>query len=261
MGHFVKFKRGFLKNLINLAINKAGSERKLASQVNIPNSSIYSYKFEKRNITKERLMIICKFLNTSIKRIDKNILRYLSKNWGKIKGGKNCVKSKIKKGTFLPNIEVLREISSERMKVWHREMKENDPEKYYKLQYKRFRKIGNKPLLKTRCDVKVRNKFEQEVVNFLFNNKFKFEYEPYINIRGKAYFPDIIVSKNNIIEITAWKHPDFQRIAYLKQKIKDYKIEGFKVYFYIPKLYRNFYKEINKFVISDLDQFLDLLPR
>lgn len=258
MGRFVKLKKGYQKYLISLAIETAGSERKLASKVNIPNSSIYSYKFEKRNLTEERLKIICDFLN--IKDIKKSILGYLPKNWGKIKGGKNCVKSKIKNGTFKSNIEKMRKASSKRMKKWHKEMKQNNPEKYYKLQYKRFKKIGNKSLLKTIAGIEVRNKYEKEMVDFLFNKNLKFEYEPYLNINQKAYFPDIIVN-NIIIEITAWKHPDFFRIAYLKRKIRDYKKAGYTVYFYIPRLYRNFYKEINKFVISDLDKFHGLLPR
>lgn len=258
---FIKLKKGFQKYLILQAIKKAGSERKLSLKLGIPNSTIYFYKFEKRNFTDIRFTNICNFLDIPLDKINKKILVYLPNNWGKIKGGKQSIKSQRIRGVFNSNIKKLKKLSSKRMKEWHKMMKENFTEEYYKLQYKRFRKIGNKPLLKTKANIMVRNKFEKEVVDFLFNKNLKFEYEPYLNINNKAYFPDLVVNGNIIIEVTAWKHPDLLRITYLKRKIKDYKKKGYSVYFYIPLRYRNFYKEIDKFVISDLELIPNLMPR
>lgn len=247
--------------MFDSAIGKAGNERKLASILEIPKSSLNFYKLGKRNMTESRLKIICNFLDVPSVVFEKNVLSRIPENWGKVKGGRNSVKLKIRKGTFKSDMENLKRISSKRMKQWHKEAKAKDPERYYKLQYKRFKKIVNKPFLRTKAGIKVRNKYEKEVVDFLFDKGFRFKYEPYLNINKKAYFPDLIVFDKYILEITAWKHPDSDKIKYLKRKIRDYRKAGYVVYFYIPTLYRNFYKEIDDFVISDLSKFSYLLSR
>lgn len=156
------------------------------------------------------------------------------------------------RNTFERDMNKLKVINSIKMKEWHKKMKSENPEFYYKLQYKRFKKIGKHPLLTTKNNLQVRNCFEKQIADFLYDNGLKFRYEPYININRKAYFPDFLV-EDTIIEVTAWKHPDAFRLSYLKKKIEDYQASNYKVIFFIPKKYRNFYKEIDRFIISDLE--------
>ena len=94
--------------------------------------------------------------------------------------------------------------------------------------------------------------------NYLFKRGYLFDYEPYININGKAYFPDFMVG-NFIIEATEWKHPSILKLSNLKNKIKNYKKAGFRIVFFIPKNFRKFYKEISDSCISalpEIDHFL-----
>ena len=86
---------------------------------------------------------------------------------------------------------------------------------------------------KTGCGLSVRNKLEREVAEFLESLNVDFLYEPYINVNGKVYFPDFIVN-SAVIEVTAWKHPSKEKIAYLNNKIKNLELKGYKVYFFIP---------------------------
>lgn len=247
----IKFKKGEQKKLILFAINKAGTERKLSKLINLSKGSIYGYKHEIRTLPEERFKKLLNFLN--LKEEDFAIDSILDNNWGQKLGGKAVVLSKKAKNTFNRDMDRLKQLSSIRMKKWHREMKQTNPEFYYKLQYKRFKKIRKHPFLITKNRVRVRNSFEKEVADFLYENKISFIYEPYVNINKKAYFPDFVIGNNILIEVTAWKHPDTFRLSYLKKKIKDYISCKYQIIFYIPKQYRNFYKEIDEFIISDLE--------
>ena len=137
------------------------------------------------------------------------------------------------------------------MKQWHKEMRERFPEEYYVWQYERFKKVGRGDSNKLENKILVRNKLEKKMRDFLILNGFKFEYEPYINVSGKAYFPDFKIG-NKIIEATEWKHPDKDKIMKLNKKIKDYRKQGFEVVLYIPEIFRKFYKEIECSIISEL---------
>jgi hypothetical protein len=248
---FYKFVKGEQRKLLLKAIAKAGSERKLAELSGIPESSIYFLKFEKRNISERYLAGLIKFLNINMSNL-KNF-QILPSNWGQIKGGKNLIKQKRRENTLQETVERLRKVSSKRMIMWHKYMKKNHPEKYHVLQYERFKKIdgGYKFILKN--GVKVRNKLEKEVGNFLVDNFFGFKYEPYLNINGNVYFPDFLYKKV-IIEVTEWKSPDNRKIRRLATKIKDYRTAGYVVCFYIPSAYRKFYKELDSPVLSNLSK-------
>ena len=52
--------------------------------------------------------------------------------------------------------------------------------------------------------------------------------------------------------MTEWKHPDKGKLSRLKNKIKDYRKNGFEVILYIPKNFRKFYKEFNDSIVSAL---------
>lgn len=247
---FIRLIKKEQSKLIKTAIKKAGSERKLSKLLKIPNASIYHYKFDQTALPIKRFNKIVSFLKINKK--DIKIKEYLPQNWRQKLGGKKCVEVKKANGTFNKNIRQLKLLSSIRMKKWHKQMKIKNPEFYYKLQYKRFKKVGRYPMLITKNKLNVRNSFEKEVADFLYDNKIHFEYEPYININKKAYFPDFLI-KDIIIEVTAWKHPNKSKLLYLKKKIKDYLSSNYKIIFFIPKQYRNFYKDIDYFIISDLE--------
>jgi len=256
---FYKFKEGKQKELIQKAIIKAGSERKLSRDINIPNGSIYSLKFEKRNLSDEKLKKILSFLKLEVEDIKGNVLELLPDNWGRIKGGKNLIKKKIKENMLANTIQKLKKASSIRMKKWHKDMKKNEPKKYYVWQYERFKKIGRGYNFKLKNGIQVRNELERTLGNFLVENKFKFEYEPYLNINGSAYFPDFLINNKVILEVTEWKHPTVCKLKYLKEKIKGYEKENYKIVLFVPPNIRKFYKELDSFVISDLQNLGDIL--
>ena len=254
---FYNFKKGKQRQLIEKAINKAGSERKLSSITNIPKGSISALKFEIRNLSDKHAEKICRFLDINLQ--DMHYEKTLPSNWGQVKGGKNLIKIKKKTGTIVETIERLKIATNKRLKEWHRNMKENNPEQYHLWQYERFKKIGKGYTYMLSNRIKVRNSLEQEIGNFLLEHYKETEYGPYLNIRGKAYFPDFKI-KNVLIEVTEWKHPELKKREYLKKKCIDYKKQGYISCFFIPPEYRKFYKFLKSPVItsqSELKRFLD----
>ncbi len=253
---FIELAKGKQKEIINKAITKAGSERRLSKLLAIPKSSLYRYKFEINNLPEYRLHELIDFINLTRNEL---IITKRPSNWGQVTGGINCVINKKLKGTFQNEIANLKLISSKRMKEWHKQMKKESPERYYKIQYERFKKINGGYKYQLMDTTPVRNKLEKIVGDFLISQGIKFEYEPYFNYNGKAYFPDFKV-KDTIIEVTEWTKPNIERIKKLKSKINNYQKNGFKVIFFIPKRIRKFYKAIGDFIISDLKR-LKSLPR
>jgi hypothetical protein len=255
---FCKLKRGKQNELIKRAIVKAGSERKLCKLIGISKGAIYGCKHELWNIPKERLDKILKFIGLDTSECGKYILEELPKDWGRRKGGINCVAKKKKDGTFEETIRRLRKGSSRYMKKWHKNMRENSPKVYHIWQYEKFKKVGRGFCFSLKNNTLVRNRLKKKIGDFLIINKFRFEYEPYIHLGGKAYFPDFKVD-NKIIEVTEWKHPNKNRILKVKKKIRDFKAKGFKIIFFIPQNFRKFYKEIDDSIISTLPEIKTFL--
>ena len=140
-------------------------------------------------------------------------------------------------------------------------MRENQPKKYFTWQYERFKKIGKGYRFTLKNNILVRNRLEQEIGNFLITEFNEMEYEPYLFIEGKAYFPDFRY-RNVIIEATEWRHPSAVKINALKKKVRDYRKLGYRTIFFIPNTHRNFYKGLNNSVVSalpDLKQLIDAL--
>ena len=139
---FYRLKKGKQRELIQKAITKAGSERKLCRIIHISKGAIHRCRCESCNIPRDRLQKILKFLDIDIEEYSKNILKKFPQNWGQIKGGKILIEKKIEEGTFIETIKRLRKGSSKYMKKWHKDMKEKSPKEYYTWQYERFKKIG-----------------------------------------------------------------------------------------------------------------------
>ncbi len=183
----------------------------------------------------------------------------LSQNWGRVKGGNALIKKKVKDGTLGETIDRLKKASSARMKIWHQDMKKNCPEEYYRLQYERFKKVGKGYQIRLDNGISVRSELEAMVGNFLAEYFPSFQYESYLNVGGKVYFPDFAY-KNVIIEVTEWKHPSKEKIQRLMEKAKAYNLASYMVCFFIPLRYRKFYKELRSPIFSalpDLKHFIN----
>ncbi len=254
---YLKLIPGKLSELAYLAVSKAGSERKLCFLLNLSKGKLYRYKKELVNISDFDLLKLSNFLNLPSSSFNPYIIEKLSPNWGKVKGGLNCVISKKENGTFQASLQLLKQNSSSYMKEWHRFMKEKFPKEYYLSQYERFKKIKPGYTYPLTNGILVRNKLEQEIGNFLIQKYTDLEYEPYMNINSKVYFPDFKI-KNLIIEVTAWRHPSPTKLLRLKTKLSNYQNMGFLPFLFVPKACRKFYKELQSFIISELEELKNL---
>jgi len=246
---FVRLKNQekFIKSLIK----KEGSYRRLAEKLGIPHPSFFPYCYG-RVIPEERAKKIVSFSGEIYEQM---IEQVFEKNFRQKIGGRNCVALKKKKGTFERDMKIIQKMQSERLKVWHRDMKKNNPEEYYTIQYSRFKKIGGYKF-KTKNGENVRNLFEKKVADILFNFGISYEYEPLVHIGEKYFFPDFLISKSIIIECTAWKG---ETKAYkLKEKIS-YLDKKYKVYVAIPKSLKRYYNVIEDYLLVGLDEVVQML--
>lgn len=135
-------------------------------------------------------------------------------------------------------------------------MKKNSPEKYYLLQYEKFKKIyGYK--FETDNNEKVRNNFEKEVADKLKNLKIPYEYEKLVKINKKWFFPDFIIKNKIIIEATEWEGKE--KAYQLKEKIR-YLEKKYKVFVIIPKHLYSKYKILGNNLLMGLED-LDLVAQ
>ncbi len=252
------FKRGKQRKLINEVINKIGSERKVSRLTGISTGAIYRYKTETALIAGNKLNKLLTLISKTKTDFKESILTQKSETWGQKKGGLLLVKKKKALGTFDDTIFRLKKLSSERMKAWHLRTREQNPVKYYTLQYERFKKVGK---YSSFCgSLKVRNALEAKVASFLASEEIKFEYESCLILGKKAYFPDFKIG-NLLIEATFWSHPSIHKISYLTAKVNNYKAAGYNVIFFVPASHRNFYKQIGSTLISNLRDLRRFMPR
>jgi hypothetical protein len=205
---------------------------------------------ESRPIKEENLEKLKDFLKIKVN--EEYIVRKRDNNWRQRKGGKNRVKSAKKEGKFDNQLCEARKNAKEKSVRWHTYMKKNKPEEYYKMQYEKFKKIGDYKF-KTEKGELVRNELELETANWLNKNNIEYKYEPYIQIKEKAFFPDFIISEKIIIECTSWRGHD--KAIKLKRKIR-YLSKKYKIYILIPKALNNYYKVLTNYLIFELDKKL-----
>ncbi|NYZ78261.1 hypothetical protein H0N96_02560 [Candidatus Micrarchaeota archaeon] len=236
------------KSILNLALRKAGSERKLERELSIPSSSIYDYSRGKRLLSHERFNALLKFIGGSADYYEKQAV-LLPDNWGQVKGGKACVEKKIENGVLLNQLKEARK-KSNNLKDWHQQLKNENYEKYIALQHHRFR-ISGLDKFSTRRGEKVRNSLEKQIADFMFDNKIDYDYEPYVKIEGNSYFPDFRVG-NTLIECTAWR--ERSKAEALLKKIKVFEKQNYTVFVFVPKNLREIYKEINDYIICSLEE-------
>lgn len=245
-------KKGILKSIVEKAAKKAGSMQELTRITKIAKSNLYIYKAETRPIKDKKLDILLSITEDSIK--EKEIKEILPDNYKQIKGGKNCVKSKKKNGTFEKQIRRARKGASKQLKKWHHDMKINHPEEYYNKQYSRFKKIAGYKFI-TLNGEKVRNSFERDVANILSKFKIKYEYEPLINKGDRYFFPDFLINNKIIIECTMWRGTD--KAIKLAKKIEALKGK-YEIYVVIPKALNKYYQIVNNHLVLGLDEFVPL---
>jgi hypothetical protein len=239
---YIKLDKAIQVDLCKMAIEKAGSEKELSFILKIPASTFYFYKKALYSFPLSRFTRLLEFLG--IKEAD---LSYalVDANESRQKGGNAVYSNYLKSGRFLEIHKKMRIASSEYMKDWHKKARQLNAQKYYELQYSRFKKIGGYKI-KTNKGHFVRNWLEKEVADILYANKLSYEYEPYTLVNQNVYFPDFICN-NIIIECTYWKGKD--KAEKLKVKINDFEAAGFEVFVVIPRALRSFYKPIENNLI------------
>ncbi|VVC00299.1 Uncharacterised protein [uncultured archaeon] len=247
---FVKMRKGELNKMMSAAIRKAGSERKLTKATGIPPITIYYYSHEIYNITQERFELLAAFLGISRKETERGEKTLLPSNWGRVKGGKNCLAKKKRDGTWKSNFNKMMIGSSRNLKAWHRKMKREQPIEYYHLQYERFKKVGAYKLVAKRGE-KVRNSLEKDVADLLYGMKLEYEYEPLVKGKEKYYFPDFKV-KNLLIECSMWRGEE--KAYKLLHKIKDLQKEGYLAIVVVPRQLRHFYKVLDEYLVTDIGE-------
>jgi len=247
---FVSMHKGELKKLMVAAIQKAGSERKLAKATGIPSITIYYYKNEMYNISEERFSAIICLLGMPEETANAKVKCKLPANWGRVKGGKNCLAAKKMKGTWQSNFRKMMRGSSKNLKAWHKKMKKEHPIDYHLDQYRRFKKIGGYKYT-TRRGEKVRNILEKKVADLLYEDGFAYEYEPLVKGLKNYYFPDFKIGPL-IIECTMWRGEE--KAYKLLHKIRDLEKAGFEVIVVVPPELRRFYKALDTYLTTDFSE-------
>lgn len=242
---FYILRKGDLKTIVRKARDRAGSFKELAKKIEIPKSTLIGYNLKTKTVNKENLNKIIKYARA--KSTEYRIINELPTNWRQIKGGKNCVKIKKRNGTFESQLNQFRDRSGKGLKKWHRAMKKKDIEEYHKIQYNRFKKVGNYKF-KTKKGEKVRNYLEKEMADCLYKKGIKYEYEPFVRVGKKCFFPDFVINDKIIVECTAWR--GYDKAIKLKEKIKHLK-KQYSVYVLIPKALNRFYKVLDKHLVFE----------
>jgi hypothetical protein len=256
---FIKMRKGELKKLMTAAIRKAGSERRLTKATGIPSITIYYYKKEMYHISEERFRAIIHLLEISEETANAKIKCMLPTNWGRVKGGKNCLAMKKIKGTWEANFRKMMAGSSKNLKAWHKKMKKEKPFDYHMDQYRRFKKIGGYKYISIRGE-RVRNTLEKSVADLLYNSGLVYEYEPLVRGMKNYYFPDFKIG-SLIIECTMWRGEE--KAYKLLHKIHDLEKANYKIIVVVPHELRRFYKSLDTYLttdFSDLEKQLNL-PR
>ncbi|MBI2671573.1 hypothetical protein HYX16_01435 [Candidatus Woesearchaeota archaeon] len=245
---YVKLKTGKQKILLTKAIKFAGSQRKLAKITRISKGSICDY-VRGSFMTEKRFNKIADFLN--IKDKERLIEEKKPDNWRQILGGKKCVISKKNKGTFLRDMKHINKLGAKTLKKWHQDMKATYPEEYYNIQYSRFKKMyGYKHT--TMNGEKVRNIWEKQIADILSSLRINYEYEPLVRANKKYFFPDFVINKKIILEVTRWK--GIENAFKLKSKIKALK-DNYQIFVVIPKNLKSYYSLIGDNLIIGLEEF------
>jgi|SRR3989344_1355762 len=244
--------RGKLRDLTSAAFRKAGNIYFLEKKLDIPKSTLSAYHMEKRLIKSENLFKIEKYLNQKISK--KDIIKELPLNWKQVKGGKVGVKIRKEKGIFAKQLKLCHRGSSIHKKLWHKRMKKENPEEYYKSQFDKFKKVGLYKY-KTKKGEMVRNSLERDVADILKKFKLNYKYESLVKIGNKGFFPDFVIDNRIIVECTMWRHCD--KAIKLKKKIRYLKKE-YEIYVVVPKNLNRYYKILNRYLVLGLDEFVSV---
>jgi len=130
---YVLLKEGEQKKLLEKAIDKFGSEKKLSIYSGIPYQTINYYKNNKYNIPEERLYILLKLLDIDYNSFENNVISHLNKNWGRKKGGDALIQIIKQNGKYYKYVNYLKERGSKIFKNWHKTLREKNEKEYFRI--------------------------------------------------------------------------------------------------------------------------------
>src|SRR3989338_2500974 len=211
---YYQLKKEWREQLFRKIIEKLGNNNRAINKMGMEKSAYFAYKNGSRTIPQEILVRLVKIASENLKK--EYVQNTFPDNWRQILGGKKCVESKKRKGTFESQMKECHKASSNFMKKHHKKWKDEDPHSYYISQYEKFKKIGGYKY-KTIKGEYVRNLLEKTTADSLYKMKIPYKYEPCININKKFFFPDFILNNNIIIECTMWR--GYDKAIKLKEKI------------------------------------------
>ena len=232
--------------ILNSAMEKAGSDRKLSKMINIPKASIARYK-SGGAIPQERFERILNFLKIEKSTVE---IKEFKNNWKQSLGGQASVKIKKENGTFEEQLRKAQKSGGKFLVGWHERMKRKDPKRYHLMQQEKFRRIGVYKCMTIKGE-RVRNKFEKAVADKLTELRISYEYEPLLRRGKKWFFPDFLINKKIIIECTEWTGE--VKAYQLQEKIKNYG-GNYTVFVVIPKHLYTKYKILDKHLILGVDE-------
>lgn len=231
--------------LIEDAIRKAGSERKLGKITGIPDVAIHVYKKLKHRMPYRRFKTLAGFLG-----LEESGFRFelIDPREFHSKGGRAVQKKYLKENRLEEILKNLHKHGRENkfLKQWHAKMKKENPDEYHKIQFNRFKGAGRYKCKTERGEI-VRNQLEAETANIMHEAGINYEYESFLRANRSPYFPDFKIG-NMIIECTEWRSE--QKAYKLLKKINDYEAEGLEVKVVVSEKARDFYKPIQKYIIS-----------
>ncbi len=219
-------------DLFSRAVQKAGSEKRLAKLVKIPSASIYEYRIHHRRIPWVRFVRLRDFVGWGTIPFQR-----LSLNPFYQKGGNATTQRLLKENRLEKVLQKARKKAAEKLKEWHARTKETNPSLYYSIQYSRFKRIGGHKF-QTQRGEHVRNELERMVADCLCAAGILYTYEPCIHVKNRCVFPDFVIGKL-ALECTAWKGNS--KIPSLKRKISELTEAGFDVALVVPENLRETY--------------------
>ena len=247
---FYNLEKNRLKDLLQKAISKAGSIRKLESQLHIPQTSISDYFHERRLIPELRLQKILLF--TKEKLYSSDIKKIEDSNWRQKMGGKRAVELKKLNGTYDSQLYTSQQKGLYYMQTWHQTMRDIYPHWYQEFQKENLKKSGRYKFLTSRGEL-VRNRLELEMAQLLDHLHIPYIYESKVVIGKQVFFPDFFIEPNILIECTMWR--GVEKSLELQRKIEILS-PAYRVFVVIPKGLNKYYTILSKHLVKGVEEFV-----
>lgn len=246
---YIRLKREKILEFLSKAAKKAGSQNKAADEIGINKKDMWNFRIKNRSIPKKKLNLILEYIGEELCKED--VIEELPDNWKQMLGGRNCVKKKKEDGTLNEQLKESRGKLKQTLSDWHKKMKKKSLQRYYKIQYNRFKKVADYKF-NTENGERVRNSLERDVANILIRLGKVYQYEPLVRAKKSYFFPDFLVEDKTVIECTMWR--GYDKAIKLREKINLLK-SRFKVHVVIPEKLIKYYEPIKENLIIGLANF------